>query len=205
MIAISTACKEALIGIEIGDKKIFQSLSSNCKHSENMLFTIDKMLDEIDKNLAENQGFAVVIGPGSFTGIRIGVSLIKGLLAGTNERLATPVTTFDLMAYSYIKKFSPTNEFACIINGLSGNYFVCRYSAEGEKIGDEEMTTSLPPCTLVGLAEEGIGDIQISPTAEELLALAQEKHLKGDRISAKEICPMYLRKSQAESNLEDKK
>ncbi len=205
MIAISTACKQALIGIEIGDKTISNSLPSNCKHSENILFTIDKMLDEIGEEFANNQTFAVVVGPGSFTGIRIGVSLIKGLLGGENQKVVVPITTFDLMAYSYIKNFTLDDEFACIINGLSGYYFVCRYNKRGQKIGEEELVTTLPNCTLVGLEEEGLGQVQINPTAGELLQLAKEKFNKGEAISAKEVCPLYLRKSQAESNLEDKK
>ncbi len=205
MIAISTACKQALIGIEIGGQTIVKSLPSNCKHSENILFTMDKMLDEIGQDLSANQNFAVVVGPGSFTGIRIGVSLIKGLLAGENKRKVVPITTFDLMAYSYIKNFSPDSDFACIINGLSGYYFVCKYNKSGRMIGKEELVTSLPNCTIVGLEEEGLGEVNINPTAEELLNFAKEKLQKGDAVYAKEICPMYLRKSQAESNLEDKK
>ncbi len=207
MIAISPACKEALIAIEVEGKQNTTSLPSNCKHSENMLFAIDKMLDEIGVEFAQNQEFAVVIGPGSFTGIRIGVALIKGLLAGEEERKVLPLTTFDLMAYSYIKKFAPQEEFACIINGLSGYYFVCRYSADGQKLGEEEMLTSqqLPNLLLIGLEEEGLGQFQVRPTADDLLALAKDKFENGGAKTAQEICPLYLRKSQAEANLDERK
>ncbi len=207
MIAISTACKEALIAIEIDGKQHTTSLPSNCKHSENMLFAIDKMLDEMGEEFAKNQQLAVVIGPGSFTGIRIGVSLIKGLLAGDEEKKVLPLTTFDLMAYSYIKKFAPQEEFACIINGLSGYYFVCRYSSDGQKLGGEEMLTEkqLPCLPLIGLEEEGIGQFQVRPTAEDLLALAKENYENGGAKRAQEICPLYLRKSQAEASLDGRK
>ena len=137
MIAISTAYKEALIAIDIDGRVNTSSLPSNCKHSENMLLTIDKMLDEMGKEFNENKEFAVVIGAGSFTGIRIGISLVKGLLAGDNDKKVVPLTTFDLMAYSYTKKFAPKEEFACIINGLSGYYFVCR---EDQRTGQRIRT-----------------------------------------------------------------
>lgn len=208
MIAISSAYKEALIGIEIQGKKAFRSLDSNCKHSENILFTIDQMLEEIGAGINENCSYAVVIGPGSFTGLRIGVALIKGLCAGNKENNVVPLTTFDLMAYSYIKNFAPQENFTCIINGLSGYYFICEYSNSGEKLSDEKMITkdtlALIKSKMIGLAEEKIGDIQVSPTAEELLELANAKFKKSLVSTAQKIEPLYLRKSQAESGLENK-
>lgn len=208
MIAISSACKEALIGLEINGKRAFRSLDSNCKHSENMLFTIDQMLDEIGEDIKKNDSYAVIIGPGSFTGLRIGVALIKGLCAGESGETIVPLTTFDLMAYSYIKNFAPQENFTCIINGLSGYYFVCEYSAKGIKLSEEKMITKEQLALLefckVGLEEDKIGDIQLSPTAEELLDLAQINLAKSNTTTAQKLEPMYLRKSQAESGLEGK-
>lgn len=208
MIAISTACKEALIGIDIGGEKKFKSLDSSCKHSENVLFMIDKLLDEMGKSVAENDNYAVVVGPGSFTGLRIGISLIKGLCASEEKNNVAIITTFDLMAYSYIKNFQPQTDFTCIINGLGGYYFVCKYSCNGEKLTAEKMIdeseVSLQE-NLVGLKEDDIFEKNVSPSAEELLQLALEKTEKCEMVSAQKLSPLYLRKSQAESGLENKK
>ena len=46
MIALSTAYKEALIGIDIKKQKAYKSLQANCKHSENLLLSLDEMLEE---------------------------------------------------------------------------------------------------------------------------------------------------------------
>ena len=142
------------------------------------------------------------------SGLRIGVALIKGLCAGNKENNVGPLTTFDLMAYSYIKNFAPQENFTCIINGLSGYYFICEYSNSGEKLSDEKMITkdtlALIKSKMIGLAEEKIGDIQVSPTAEELLELANAKFKKSLVSTAQKIEPLYLRKSQAESGLENK-
>lgn len=206
MIAISTACKEALISIEIDEKTSFKSLNSNCKHSENILFTIDQMLYEMGKKISQNDGYCVVIGPGSFTGLRIGISLIKGLCAGEDKKNIVQLTTFELMAYSYIKNNDPKENFTCIINGLSGYYFVCEYSCQGEKISEEKMITKNEIenyKNLVGLKEENLGDFQLSPNPQELLELA--KIQSQNLVNAYEIAPLYLRKSQAEADLENKK
>ena len=209
MIAISTAYKEALIGIEIDEKVNFRKLDSNCKHSENILYSVDQMLNEIDKTINENDYYSVIVGPGSFTGLRIGIALIKGLMAGDKARKLIPLTTFDLLAYSYIKNFTPTDDFVCIINGLSGYYFICKYSCKGEKLSQEKMIDQTQFSQIfektVGLAEEGIAQENISPSPQELLELAKEKNNENNLISAYDVMPIYLRKSQAESNLEGNK
>ena len=74
MIAICSAMKEALIGVDIDGKKGECNLDSSCKHSENILPNLDKLLQNLDTTLADNDAYAVVVGPGSFTGIRIGIS-----------------------------------------------------------------------------------------------------------------------------------
>lgn len=208
MIALSTAYKEALVAVEIDSEKALRSLDANCKHSENLLLTLDEALNSCNKTLADNDVFAVVIGPGSFTGVRISSALVKGLVAGGQAKNILPITTFELMAYSYIKQFAPTEEFVCIINGLSGNYFVCKFDYNGEaeikptmvdKIGLDAFS-----CPKIGLTEENLGDRQIQPTAQDLLDLAKKKLQTTSLISGGELVPIYLRKSQAEVSLEEK-
>lgn len=205
MIAISTAYKRALIGYDINGKRGSVELDANHSHSENLLFSLDKMLEEAGLTLKDNNdGFALVIGPGSFTGIRISMALVKGLVAGGSADGVIPITTFDLMAKSYLK-IQPKRDFICIINALSGLYYVCPYNIKGEKLGDErvvsrEELTTLQNYDFVGLEEEGLCEIRVQPTGEDLLALA-----KGEkRVNARNLTPLYLRKSQAEDDLEKK-
>lgn len=202
MIALSTAYKEALIAIEINGKKGFKRLDANCKHSENLLPSIDEVLQNLDENLANNNEYAVVIGPGSFTGLRISTAIVKGFMAGDDSKCILPLTTFDLMSYSYIKNFNVQDDFVCVINALSGRYFICKYNAKGERISEEQMVDSeyLSTITLhkVSLVEEGVGDKLVSPSPEELLSLVGVKQKKEKLVSANELAPLYIRKSQAE-------
>ena len=103
MIALCSSFKEALICVDIDGKQDFCTLPANCKHSENVLPCVDKCLQHIGKNINDNDCFAVVVGPGSFTGIRIGISLVKGFIAGNNKFKILPITSFELIAYNYIK------------------------------------------------------------------------------------------------------
>lgn len=209
MIAISTAYKEALIAVEINNKKAFTQLDANCKHSENILKSLNSLLEEQNLSIKDNDKFAVVVGPGSFTGIRIGIALVKGFVSGLDKISVLPLTTFDLMAYSYVKYENPENDFICVINALSGLYYICKYSKDGDKLGIEQLIGQKEfdeiGYTKVGLSEENIVSINVKPTSEDLLELAKVYDKKGlftDDVG--HLQPLYLRKSQAEDSLDKK-
>lgn len=207
MIAISTSQKEALIAIDIQGKKKLLSMDSNCKHSENILLNIDKMLDELGSQLSDNDCFAVVIGPGSFTGIRIGIALIKGLCSGI-DRPVVPIYSFELLACSF-QKHRPATDFYCVINGLSGLYFVQKFNRAAQPLSQPQILTQSELDQLDGAkvcyAEEGIsGCNTVTPTPDELLGLALEKQAQGQQVASKNILPFYMRKSQAEADLDAK-
>jgi tRNA threonylcarbamoyladenosine biosynthesis protein TsaB len=73
------------------------SILAGRRHAERILEIIGRALADADLKLAELDLLAVTIGPGSFTGLRIGVSTLKGLAEGAGLRLAG-VTTLDAMA-----------------------------------------------------------------------------------------------------------
>lgn len=208
MIALSSAFKNALIAIDINGKQVFCSLDENSKHAESLLPAIDEMLEENGLNIRDNHSFCIVIGPGSFTGLRIGIALVKGLVQGYDDKAKIyPITSFDLMAYSYIKHSRPQNDFTCVINALSGLYFVCTYDKDG-KAGEQKLIDENELALIggdkVGLEEENIMPILIQPNSEELLELALQKEKEGSFCTYKDLVPVYLRKSQAEDALEQK-
>ena len=205
MIAISTAYKKVLVGVAINGKTAFKALESHCNHSENLLVCVDELLCKIDENMSQNRDFAVVIGPGSFTGLRISTALIKGFVSGGNGGAVVPITTFKLMAYSYIKNHKVEKDFTCMINGLSGYYFICKFDKDGNQLSEEKLATKDEidfNDNAVCLEEESFTSIFVNPTAQELLELAIIEKDKGNLKSAGEISPLYLRKSQAEDSLE---
>lgn len=209
MIAISSAFKKALIAVDIDGKQAFCELDSDTKHAESMLPAIDNILEENVLNLKDNDSFCVVVGPGSFTGLRIGIALVKGLIQGDDlSKNVYPITSFDLMAYSYIRQNHPSENFTCVINALSGLYFVCEYDKNGKKLGKERMINSEDFQNIsglkVGLDEENILTEQVNVSAKDLLDCALIVEKNGQGCSYKDLVPLYLRKSQAESAMEEK-
>ena len=208
MIAISTAFKTAQIAMSIKGQTSFCELDANCKHSENVMLKIDHMLDEIKVEIKDNDCFAVLVGPGSFTGLRIGIALVKGLCAGTNAKVV-PISSLGLIAYSYVKQFAPKEDFYTIINALSGLLFVCKYDKTGKAITSEQLLPVSDVLKLSGqkvcLNEDNLSFFNINLRGQDLLEMAENLKNQGVFVDYHQLEPVYLRKSQAESMLDAKK
>jgi len=70
---------------------------SGVSHSNTLLHDVDKLLNDVQVDLPEIDLFAVASGPGSFTGLRIGIATIKGL-AATLDRPCAGIPTLEAVA-----------------------------------------------------------------------------------------------------------
>ncbi len=207
MIAISTAFKNALIAFDINGECKTIEMDSSAKHSEATLAALDKALDEEGVSIKDNDCYAVVIGPGSFTGLRIGLSLVKGLCSGRAAKVV-PISSTELIAYSYAKHNKINEDFCVVINALSGLYFVCEFDSTGKAIGTERMIEegqleALPH--KICLKEENLPFEQINISAEDLLEMSLKLEEEGKFSDFRSLSPVYLRRSQAEDAYEAKK
>lgn len=205
MLAISTATKKAYIGIDYNGKRYFSTIDADCKQSENILKEIDKLLDKNGIAFKDVGNIAVVIGPGSFTGIRIGTALVKGLCVGDPNHKVYPISTLDLMSKVFQKK-NKGQDHCCVMNALSGRIFFAKYDANGNKLGKEEMAFSANDIDIrkvVFLSEEfNEFDEGIQLDSETLLEYAIELERTKEGIDARDLTPVYIRKSQAEENIQ---
>ncbi len=96
----------------IDDGKILASSFVNVKltHSQTLMPMIENMLSSSKLTISDIDGFAISNGPGSFTGVRIGISAIKGLAAAKNLPCVA-VSTLSAMAMSYF-------DTDCIVCGV---------------------------------------------------------------------------------------
>ena len=206
MLAISTATKKAYIGIDYQGKKYYSSIEANCKQSENILKEIDNLLERNEIPLHEIGNIAVVVGPGSFTGIRIGVALIKGLCAGDSNHIVFPISSLDLMSKIYKKHMKKKEDYVCVMNALSNRVFYAKYDKDGNKITKEEMSNigdgDIDITKAVFLSEE-FGDMPggIEFDSQTLLEYALELEREQKGVQARDLTPVYIRKSQAEENI----
>ncbi|MFH1753414.1 MAG: tRNA (adenosine(37)-N6)-threonylcarbamoyltransferase complex dimerization subunit type 1 TsaB [Candidatus Omnitrophota bacterium] len=100
ILAIETSTRN--LGLAIADdEKILAEYrgDSLLRHAQDLIPGIESLLKKLKLRLTDIDSFAVSIGPGSFTGLRIGVSTLKGLNLATNIPIVV-VPTLDAIAYS---------------------------------------------------------------------------------------------------------
>ena len=100
ILGIETATKTGGISI-VSENGVLAEYTLNIEatHSERLMSTVDRVLKDTGFSLANIDGFGVSIGPGSFTGLRIGLSTIKGLVFATGKPVAA-VPTLKALAWN---------------------------------------------------------------------------------------------------------
>jgi len=106
VLGIDTATKTAaaaVVNFENGQNKILSEMQSCGKisHSENLMPMIDYNLKCAGVSLNDIDLFAVSNGPGSFTGIRIGIATVKGLAFGSDINNCAGISSLLALAYNF--------------------------------------------------------------------------------------------------------
>lgn len=99
ILALESSAKAASVALMEDENLIAQySQCSGLTHSRTLLPMLEDMLKNTEKKIADVDLIAVAHGPGSFTGIRIGVSTVKGL-AWAAQKSCVGVSTLEAMAW----------------------------------------------------------------------------------------------------------
>lgn len=175
------------------------------KHSVSVMPAVDEALKKAGMTLTDCDFFAAVVGAGSFTGIRIGISVIKGFCLAQGKP-ALPVTSFDVAAYNGIN-----GKILCLVDALHDCYYACGY--ENGEISyapaylTEEETLAL--CA-EGYTLRGVSDLPVSQKTkvervDPVTGLENAVKELAEQNKFGELTALYVRKSSAELNLEEKK
>ncbi|SPZ50541.1 UGMP family protein [Sarcina ventriculi] len=211
----------------IKDDKILAEINLNDKkqHSVILMRLIDSILKEYEIDINDIDAFIISRGPGSFTGLRIGMATLKGLAFASKKPLIS-VSTLDALAYNSI---SFQGIICPIMDALRDNIYTCLYKNENNNLTPlikeqclniNELVTILKEQTLPiifvgdGVAkhkeflQENIPNSFFAPNhsnfpkASSVGELGIKKINDGIIENIDSINPIYLRKSQAEREYE---
>ena len=104
MIILSIDCSTPVAGIAVSDgMQLLGEITLNTKntHSEKLMPLVKHLLDELALSVNDLDAIAVTQGPGSFTGLRIGMATAKGLAQGAGKKLIA-VPTLDCLAQNLL-------------------------------------------------------------------------------------------------------
>ncbi len=208
----SSICSTALLedGVLI-DKN---ELNNGRTHSENLMPLIDGLLKRNKISVKDINLIACSVGPGSFTGIRIGVASIKAIAEVLKIKVAG-VTSLETLA----KNVKNSNTIVSLIDARN-NQVYCgifdeKYNKKEDYMADDinEVINNLKKydrITFVGngailhkdLLTEKLKNVRFSnyneQSAENVGKIGYKKYLENNLCDADSILPIYLRKSQAE-------
>ena len=195
------------------------TLNIKATHSERLMAAVDHLLHDCGWDLADLEAVAVAIGPGSFTGLRIGVSAVKGLALALGIPVV-PVPTLDALAATLPFAVHPV---CPVLDAKKGEVYACLYHwAGGAMVRDWEYLALAPEAlcdrlagpvifvgdavdTLGGFFSARLGDNARFVPADRRLpspgcvgALGHALLLAGRTVDAAALTPLYLRPSEAE-------
>ena len=211
ILALETSAKSVSAAVTDGGVvRAYTYQNTGLTHSRTLMPLVDAMLRESEQSLADMDLLAVAAGPGSFTGLRIGVSALKGL-AWAADKPCCGVSTLEAMAQNLRHM---DGLIVCAMDARRSQVYNAVFAAKGGQltrltpdraIALSQLAEELQGAALCSgfLTEAGI-PCRMAPAqlvmqnAAGVALAAEEMAARGETVSARDLVPVYLRLSQAE-------
>lgn len=223
VLGIETATWMGSVALADDDKGVIAevNISSTASHSERLLPCIDRIFRETGSRLEDCDGICVSIGPGSFTGLRIGLATAKGLAYAAGKPMAG-ISSLETLAHGIPLARIP---ICTVIDARKGEVFACIFEWQGlelvartpELVVSPEglMEKITEPTILVGnglipyappfrhtLKEKAVFLTHPFnfPRASVLAMKGLDRLAQGKGVGPEDLVPVYIRPSEAEIN-----
>ena len=127
ILGIDTSSPTGSVALVDNNYVISESLlNSSQRYSDKLLIEVDAVLNSSKTKLNQIDGFVITTGPGSFTGLRVGMSLLKGLILATQKPFAS-VNTLD----AYAETVQPGPYAICpVLDARKKEVYTALYNSE---------------------------------------------------------------------------
>lgn len=222
ILGLDTATRRASVALLVDGEILAERTQDDGRHAVSLLPLIQTVLDDAGCWLADLDAIAVASGPGSFTGLRVGLSVAKGLAWGSGAQLVG-VPTLEALA----RTVAHHHGIICpLLDARKGELYAASFEATASgwrRLSDDALTTAAAfvataptPCVVLGDAVVAYGAMlrehlgprasilpweTYGPRGSVIAALGAERLRAGisDPLSALE--PFYIRRSEAELKL----
>ena len=224
--ALDTATQSCSVAI-IDDGSLLAEMTvvNRQTHSRHLMEFTDTILNAVHLKATDIDGFAVSIGPGSFTGLRIGISTIKGLAFSLNKPVVG-ISSLEALAW----QSAHSGFLICpLLDARKNEVYACRYRFDNNKLNKDgpEIVASLAeavrdirePSIFVGNAvnlyrdhiSDRLGNLaHYAARGQHTLRASSIAQLSAGKFSGEQtddvsmLIPQYVRKSDAELNAQRK-
>lgn len=220
VLGIETATTQGSVALLGADGLVSEyTLNVEITHSERLLPALDRVLQDAGVGLERLEGIAVSIGPGSFTGLRIGLSTVKGLAYATGIPVVG-VPTLEAMAWTLP---AARWQVCPVLDARKQEVYAALFQHEREglrRLAEDQAVSPEALCGLIRKPTLFVGDgvaayrerfqrllgehFLLPPAANRgsraacVAELGRGRLLAGERGEAASLAPTYIRPSEAE-------
>ena len=221
ILAVDTTTGSGSVAL-LDDRRLLAEINaeSGLTHSAHLLRSVDFLLKKSGLQIQDIDGFAVAAGPGSFTGIRIGLSTVKAF-AFASKRPVAPVSTLAALA---LKLGETQGRLLCpFVDAKKGEVYAALFERRAKDFkeviragayGPDAFLSRLPAHRVIHFIGNGVDvyrdkvlaylkdNARLSARSlfigHEVGLLGYDMLKRGKGLSGEAIVPIYYRKSQAE-------
>ncbi|GEA49502.1 tRNA threonylcarbamoyladenosine biosynthesis protein TsaB [Vibrio inusitatus NBRC 102082] len=217
ILALDTSTEFCSAAILVDGEVLSKGEVAPREHTTKILPMVDQLLVDAGLKLGDLDALAYGQGPGSFTGVRIGIGIAQGLAFGADLPMVG-VSTLQAMAQGAYRTAQANNVVAAIDARMSEVYWgrFSRMESGVWHIEDEECV--IPPSALVSQTVESdlvwtqvgtgweayaeeLNQLELKrtdsgllyPESQDIVVLAQHELANGNQVGAEEASPVYLR------------
>lgn len=225
VLAVESATSRLSVALLQGETLLAEAASGDAgHHAEQILPLVDAVLVEAGRRASDPEAFAISIGPGSFTSLRVGLATVKGLAFGTGRPIVA-VPTLEALAFGTLASGGPLPR-AAVLDARRGEAYAAVFEVSEGRLtrlvadglfSPAELAAVLPErCLVVGegaaifgaelrsLAGVGVelpaclDPDALAPRAESVARLALGR-LRSKQVADPFLAPRYVRRAEAEA------
>ncbi len=210
LVALETSASSASVAVRSGERELEVALETGRAHASDLLPALDRILRELGAAPREIGAVLVGTGPGSYTGLRVGIATALGLARGSGAALRG-VPSGETLSFG---ELAPGEEATVLLDARSGEVYFAHYRRTEDEVlvlrapcvlRPAEVLAALPPSGLIfgdasaadaaGFAAAEKARLRTSavPRARTLLALGSSRLERLGSQAPSQIAPLYLR------------
>ncbi|RZO22934.1 MAG: tRNA (adenosine(37)-N6)-threonylcarbamoyltransferase complex dimerization subunit type 1 TsaB [SAR92 clade bacterium] len=226
ILAIETSTDACSVALHSASGDVFRYAQEPRSHTQLVMKMINEVLIESSIKVSEIDALSVSVGPGSFTGLRIGFAAAQGLAFGLDIPVV-PVSSLEVMVATYIRKMRDNSlpdksdgdqtvmvvldarmgEFNCGCYNVNCDGQISTYHHDRLLKAEDAIKwmQELSPSAIIGDGDKLVssgGDwsellTHVYPNAVDLLGIALPRYRKGEGKAISSIDLVYLRGTEA--------
>ncbi|MEZ4357886.1 MAG: tRNA (adenosine(37)-N6)-threonylcarbamoyltransferase complex dimerization subunit type 1 TsaB [Eubacteriales bacterium] len=227
ILAIDTSISVLTCAVSKDDKILAEEYSDvNKTHSTGLMPMVDSILKKACLDIKDIDAFSCTVGPGSFTGLRIGVATVKAF-AQAGKKACVAVDTLEALAQNGVLF---EGRICPMIDARHGEVYSATFESNADEIKRitdteaylvSELLLNMPKVKTLFLGDGAdVNEEEIKEVFKEnayfakkgmrynrassIISIAFNKINEGKTISFYDLTPVYVKKTQAERNLDNK-